>query len=447
MIRRFHMVFAQQVKHSLLEIISEMASHPQDFSNCPDKDFSRNRKLDFSSLLQLIVSMQTGTVKDELLKFFSYAMDTASNSAFFQQRAKLSEDALPFLFHSFNRLYPYAFYKDKYQLLAADGSSFTFTRNPLDTDSYFAPDGKTTKGYNQVHLIPLFDLLSKRYTDCVVQPIRKKNEFRALCSLIDRHSTISGGIPIFIADRGFHSLNVFAHAIEHHSYFMIRATDVKIKNLLGTDRPDQDSFDVLIDRILTRSHSKKKRLNPELAAQYKFICKEVAFDYINKENQTEYPITLRILRFKVSEDGYENIITNLPPEEFPVDEIKDLYHLRWGIETSFRELKHIIGALNFHSKQRKFIEMEVWARLLLYNFCSIITGHVVIHRKGRKHRLQVNYSVAYKACHYFLRLPNGESPPDIEGLIGKNTLPIRPDRNYARQHRFRVPVSFTYRFA
>lgn len=442
------MSFAEQVKNSLLDIISEMSAHPQDFSKHPNTDFSRNRKLGFSTLLHLMISMEAGTVKDELLKFFSYDKDTVSNSAFFQQRAKLADHTLPYLFHTFNNLYPYTLYKDKYQLLAADGSSFTFTRNPLDPDSYFAPDGKTTNGYNQIHVIPLFDLLSKRYTDCVVQPIRKKNEFKALCTLIDRHPTVPDTIPIFIADRGFHSLNVFAHAAEHNSYFMIRATDIKMQRLLGIDLPaDQDSFDIQIKRILTRSNSKKKRLHPELADQYKFICREVAFDYIDSENQTEYPIDLRVLRFKILEDGYENIITNLPPEEFPVDEIKQLYHLRWGIETSFRELKHVIGAENFHSKNREYIEMEVWARLLLYNFCSIITGHVVIHRRGKKHPLQVNYSVAYKACHYFLRLHNGESPPDIEGLIEKNTLPIRPDRKYARQHRFRVPVSFTYRFS
>ena len=442
------MSFAEQVKNSLLEIISEMSAHPQDFSKHPKTDFSRNRKLVFPTLLHLIISMEAGTVKDELLKFFSYDKDTVSNSAFFQQRAKLADHTLPYLFHTFNNLYPYTLYKGKYQLLAADGSSFTFTRNPRDPDSYFAPDGKTTNGYNQIHVIPLFDLLSKRYTDCVVQPIRKKNEFRALCTLIDRHPTVPDIIPIFIADRGFHSLNVFAHAIEHHSYFMIRATDIKMQRLLGIDLPaDQSSFDIQVRRILTRSNSKKKRLHPELADQYKFICREVAFDYIDPEKQPEYPIDLRVLRFKISEDGYENIITNLPPEEFPVDKIKQLYHLRWGIETSFRELKHVIGAGNFHSKNREYIEMEVWARLLLYNFCSIITGHVVIHRRGKKHQLQVNYSVAYKACHYFLRLHNGESPPDIEGLIEKNTLPIRPDRKYARQHRFRVPVSFTYRFS
>lgn len=440
------MSFPEQVKSSLLGIISQMADHPEDYSKHPGTDFSRKRKLDFSTFLHLFISMEAGTIKNELLKYFSYN-SSVSHSAFFQQRAKLSDKALPYLFHSFNDLYSCPLYKDKYQLLAADGSSFTFTKNPLDPDAYFAPDGKTTNGYNQIHVIPLFDLISRRYTDCVVQPIRKKNEFKALCSLIDNHRIADGSTPIFIADRGFHSLNVFAHAIEHNAYFLIRATDIKTRRLLASDAPDKmDCFDISINRILTRSNSKKKREHPELESRYKFICQDVAFDYIAPGVQNEYPISLRVLRFKVSNTGYENIITNLPAQEFPMEEIKELYNRRWGIETSFRELKHVIGALNFHSKKREFIEMEIWARLLLYNFCSIITGHVVIKRKGRRHLLQVNYSVAYKACHYFLRIHNGESPPDIEGLIAKNTLPIRPDRKYARQHRFRVPVSFTYRF-
>ena len=57
------MSFAQQTKHRLFEIISEMASHPGDFSNHPETDLSRNRKLDFHKLLQLIVSMEGGLCK------------------------------------------------------------------------------------------------------------------------------------------------------------------------------------------------------------------------------------------------------------------------------------------------------------------------------------------------------------------------------------------------
>ena len=126
--------------------------------------------------------------------------------------------------------------------------------------------------------------------------------------------------------------------------------------------------------------------------------------------------------------------------------IKYLYHLRWGVETSFRTLKYDLGTTHFHSKKRSYIQMEIFAKLTLYNFCSIIAGHAVISEGSKKHTYQVNFSVASKACHYFLALHGNESPPDIDSLIRKNILPIRPNRNYARQRRFRPPVSFNYRF-
>lgn len=439
------MTFANQVKQTLLQDISVIAKTPELFSKCPGKDFSRNRKISFQSLIQFFLSMESSSIRHELLKYFSYDSNTISNSAFYQQRNKLLPETFSTLLRHFNSHYTFSLYKEKYQLLACDGSSFTFTRNPKDPDSYFAPDGKTTNGYNQVHAVALFDLLSKRYCDTVVQPIRKKNEFQALTQMIDRCGT-ANTVPVFIADRGFASFNVFAHAIQHGSYFLIRAKDVNVHRLLGTDFPDTENFDIQVNRILTRSNSRKKRLHPELEDQYRFICSSVTFDYLDSDSRKEYSLSLRVLRFKISDDGYENIITNLPVEDFSVEEIKRLYRLRWGIETSFRELKHTLGSKNFHSKKREYIELEIWARLILYNFCSVITKHVVLQQKSGKHTYQVNYTIAYQACHYFLRLHNGEVPPDIESLIRQNILPVRPDRTYARQHRFRVPVSFNYRF-
>lgn len=439
------MTFANQVKQTLLQDISVIAKTPELFSKCPGKDFSRNRKISFQSLIQFFLSMESSSIRHELLKYFSYDSNTISNSAFYQQRNKLLPETFSTLLRHFNSHYTFSLYKEKYQLLACDGSSFTFTRNPKDPDSYFAPDGKTTNGYNQVHAVALFDLLSKRYCDTVVQPIRKKNEFQALTQMIDRCGT-ANTVPVFIADRGFASFNVFAHAIQHGSYFLIRAKDVNVHRLLGTDFPDTENFDIQVNRILTRSNSRKKRLHPELEDQYRFICSSVTFDYLDSNSRKEYSLSLRVLRFKISGDGYENIITNLPVEDFSVEEIKRLYRLRWGIETSFRELKHTLGSKNFHSKKREYIELEIWARLILYNFCSVITKHVVLQQKSGKHTYQVNYTIAYQACHYFLRLHNGEVPPDIESLIRQNILPVRPDRTYARQHRFRVPVSFNYRF-
>ena len=137
------MDFGTHVKTTLLSIISDMSSHASDFSDCPGKHFLRHRKLDFSSLIHLMLSMEAGTVRSELLKYFSFSPDTVSNAAFFQQRSKLSDNTLPFLFHMFNSCFSYKLYRNKYQLLAVDGSSFTFTRNPDDKESYFCPNNKS----------------------------------------------------------------------------------------------------------------------------------------------------------------------------------------------------------------------------------------------------------------------------------------------------------------
>lgn len=439
------MTYPEQVKSLLWSDINEMSKYPDRYAKNPEVDFSRKRKISFENLMHFLISMESGTVAHELLKFFNYDIEhTPSNSAFYQQRQKLSSSAFTHLLFQFNTHFPFAKYKEKYQLVSCDGAAFNIARDPNNPDTFYPPNGKSTKGFNMLHVIPLFDLLNKRYLDCVIHPGRKNNEFRAICELVDRYSYDEN--PIFIADRGFSSYNFFAHAMEKGIYFLVRAKDVNIKRLLKLEvLPGH--MDTSAEIILTRTQSKKPRKFHELNEQYRYISNEVPFDYIEHGSGDEYPLSLRIVRFETAEDVFQNIITNLPADEFPDEEIKLLYRMRWGIETSFRDLKHTIGAMNFHSKKVEYIEQEIGARLILFNFCAIITAHVIIRQSDTKHIYQVNFAMAIKICHYFIRLREGKPPPDIEGLIGSHILPIRPGRAYPRQHRFQLPASFCYRFS
>ena len=92
-----------------------------------------------------------------------------------------------------------------------------------------------------------------------------------------------------------------------------------------------------------------------------------------------------IVRFKLSDSTYETVITNLDEESFPPEELKHLYGMRWGIETSFRELKYTVGLLHFHAKKVENITQEIFARVILYNFTELITSHVVIQKPNRKY--------------------------------------------------------------
>lgn len=434
------MIFAEHVKNNLLSLIQEMAAVPWFFSKNPSADFSRNRKLDFASTIQLILSMESGTLKKELLDYFQFSVDTPSASAFSQQRSKLLLETFQFLFYEFNSLFPFQKNYHGYQLLACDGSDLNIARNPKDTDTYFQ-SLPTDKGFNQLHLNALYDLCEKRYTDVVIQPARKENESLAMTQMIDRCTGQKK--TIFIADRGYETYNIFAHIQEKEMYYLIRVKDGGGGSMTGSfELPDEEEFDHAMQLILTRKQTKEVKANPK---QYKFLPKASPFDYLDLQDRKFYTLNFRVVRFAISEDSYECIITNLPKEEFPAEEIKKIYAMRWGIETSFRELKYAIGLSCFHSKKVEYIMQEIYARLILYNYCEIITMNVVIHQRDTKHVYQMNYTIAIHICRYFLR--NDISPPDIEKLIQKNLLPVRPGRSDPRKVKPKSAVSFLYRIA
>lgn len=176
--------------------------------------------------------------------------------------------------------------------------------------------------------------------------------------------------------------------------------------------------------------------------------KKTPFDYLDLHTNKFYEMKMRVVRFPISKDTYECVITNLPQELFEVDEIKKLYARRWGIETSFRELKYAIGLTCFHSKKTEYIIQEIWSRMTLYNFCEIITANVVVETKDTcKHEYQLNYTRAIHICHYFLSLKKEKAPPDIEYLIGHELLPVRTGRSDPRKVKPQSMISFLYRTA
>ena len=119
--------------------------------------------------------------------------------------------------------------------------------------------------------------------------------------------------------------------------------------------------------------------------------------------------------------------------------------MRWGIETSFRELKYTLALLHLHAKKVDFVYQEIFAKLTMYNFCELITQSVVILQGQRKHNYKVNFSDAVHICFEFFR--GKVHPPNVEALLKKYISPIRPGRRDTRKQTQKSAVSFTYRVA
>lgn len=429
----------KQIKKILMAEIKKIADNPQDYCINPGRDFSRKRKLPMNKILAGIIGMESGSLINELLDLFDASADAPTSSAFVQQRNKIKPEAFKSIFDGFSCKLMADFNED-IPILAVDGSDVQIPTNPEDLNSFYSgKDGR--KPYNLLHINAMYNINHSIYSDVIIQKSKEANEHKALQEMVDRSE-----IPkaLVIADRGYESFNSMAHIQEKGWFFLIRVKDGinGIKN--GLDLPETDCFDT---DIYLKTNEVKELFKDK--NHYRSVSSTQPFDYLPLKNKKAEPVKFyelhfRIVRFPISEDSYETIVTNLDREKFPPDELKKLYASRWGIETSFRDLKYTIGMLDFHSKKVMCIQQEIYAHMIMYNFAETITSHVVIEKKQRKHTYKANFSVAAHMCRLFY---NGKTTsPDLETIIARNLIPIRPDRHRKRNLNVKIH-GFLYRVA
>ena len=62
--------FIENLRSSLQELISELSENPTLFLRNPEKDFSRNRKIDFKTFIGITMNSGGCTMSKELLDYF-----------------------------------------------------------------------------------------------------------------------------------------------------------------------------------------------------------------------------------------------------------------------------------------------------------------------------------------------------------------------------------------
>ena len=177
--------YPKHIKSTLHSVMRDMAKHPEDFCYCPEKDFTRKRKLPFEKVLTLLVKMGGHSLRDEMLDCLDFKEKSPSVSALVQQRSKILPEALEYLFHKFTDCCHRPKLYKGYRLLAVDGSDLQFTPDPNDPLCYF-PGVNGQKPYSFLHLNALYDLNSNLYLDAVIQKRRAANENAALVNMVER---------------------------------------------------------------------------------------------------------------------------------------------------------------------------------------------------------------------------------------------------------------------
>ena len=428
-------------------LINRLEQSKEKFSIHPEKDFSRNRKISFGFIVRSILSFGGSTLTNELLRMGKYSPDSPSPSAFIQQRSKISHTAFTKLFHMGNLAFDQDLRYKGYRLMAVDGSHVQVPNNPDDPDSYVKCT-ENERPHNEFHLNAMMDILQGIYTDAVIQKYRTQNEDRALIEMSERSQNADS---IAICDRGYESYNNMAHLqICGWKYIMRIKEPGRYGIASGLQLPDCDEYDLPIHLSLTRRKNRETKELLKDRNRYRYIPGSVGFDYLPSKNKHGDPVCFftldfRVVRIQTGDGLYELLVTNLPASDFPTEELRKLYALRWGIETSFRDLKYIVGMLKFHSRKSDFVTQEIYANLIMYNLTQIIAGCVQVPSKKRKYEYKVRFSATVNIARSLLL--KDVSPPDAETLLRRMITPVRPNRSYSRKPRTKARIQFVYRIS
>ena len=399
----------------------------------PVSDFTRKRKLPAETLIHFIIQMQSKSLNSELCEYFTDLSFLPTSSALCQQRDKLDISAFQRVLHLFvNAFDDYKTWKG-YHILACDGSDVNIAYDEMDEETKRQNGNK--KPFSQFHINGLYDCINHVFWDTSIDTASKTRECAALMEMITKHDYPSNSI--ITADRGYEKYNLMACCIENNQKFLIRTKDINVYSsiLANLNLPDEE-FDLDITKTLTRRQTNETKYNKK-----KYTCLPYSSDFDYFDSEGFYEMNLRVVRFKITDDTYECLVTNLTRDEFDLNELKKMYHMRWDIETAFKVLKYIIGMMSFHSKKRNFIQQEIYSAILLHCLTNIITERIQIEQSDRrKHNYKVNLSTAVTNMRLWLRKVIGTD--ELVKRIKKYLAPVRPDRKYQRNMKPKSVVPF-----
>lgn len=394
-----------------------------------EKDFSRNRKLTPKDLILYTLNNRGKTTKMELYDFIQeYNIDEVSTPALLKQREKLNEN----IFKELNQEALVRFYKEfpqevktykGYVLGAIDGSDCEVPNTKETRERYKSINSNNDDRVARIKLSNCYDVINGYVLDTEIAEY-KHWELDLAMKHIESTNYIKKYFPIiYVMDRGYFSLATMYHFINNGTQFIIRLNKSYLK-------PEQNSMET-DDEIVEIKYQYDRIRN------YKDKDEEF-YNYYENGNT----ISLRFVNIELPTGEIETIITNINKEDLSSEDISKMYQLRWGIETSYHELKESMQVTNISSSKDTIIKQEIYSQMTMYNIVRSISNdlNTQINQEEFKHPMKVNFNMAVGFVKRFLikilieddMIKRQELSNILFNNILKNLVPIRKGRKYPR---------------
>ena len=310
-------------------------------SKMRQQDFSRKRKFSFADTVFVVLNKTGQGVKAAIGAY----RDTVnmqeleySQQAFSKGRMRIKWEAFQdlhrFSVENFYEMFPVKTYRG-FRVSAIDGSKLDLPYH-ADTVKEF---GVQNHSGNQAQALGscLCDVLNGVVLDGILDRFDASER-----QLAERHLSYLDSIKtekeLILFDRGYFSSALMDLMNKKGFYFVMRASDTHVSSI------------------------RKKSKGKDCIIEHTF-------------SETKLTLRLRFLEIELpGSDSCEYLITNIFDSSFTKEDFIKLYHMRWGIETKYNDLKNKLKIEDFSGTTPLAIRQDFYATLMLLNMVAMLTA-------------------------------------------------------------------------
>ena len=366
-------------------------------------------KMSFKNIILFMINFVKKTLQLELDDFSKIAsMPNITKQAFSQARQKVSPKAFIHMLNQVNRWYyketPFKKYRE-YRLIAIDGTVLEIN-DTEELRNEFGYIENQNKKVARARASALYDVENDMIISSKLTHYRC-GEREIAENLIDEMINLGSYNDLILFDRGYPSKDFITFIESRRLKYLMRVSSGFLKVVINAPNQDQ---------IIEAKHKDKV-------------------------------LKIRVIKFELESGIIETLVTNLFDETISVEDFKELYFKRWGIEVKYNEIKNKLQVENFTGKTVIAIEQDFYATMYLTNMVALAKkdANEVIQEDSKNKNLKFEYKVNTNVLigklkdtlitMLIIKNPWKRSKvlKSIQSEIEKNIIPIRPGRKFVRK--------------
>lgn len=414
-------------------------------------DFTRERKITLKDIFLQMFFNKGKSQKNEIYDFYGEVNKdmSVSATAFANARMKFNPKALLLIMQDLikeeystkNNLITL----NDYYIMAVDGSDFVFPSTLKNREKYGEARGdKYGNAKVMSSISTYFDCINKIFLDVSINNY-KFSERKSATKHLEKAKEIlpKNAKTLTIFDRGYVSIRLIDQMVDNNQKFLMRLPKgvfTKERELLEEGSQDK-VIKVKYDRLRTNQYRKDNKF------RYKLLNTVYELRFVNIEIINE--------KGKISKITF---VTNLTEDEFDINAIEELYHIRWKIETSYRSLKSQMNVEDFSGYRDILVRQDIYASVFVYNTVSLTIAEQEEISKSPEDRykydMKTNRNFATGVLKtdllkifilYHNKKESKRARKRFEKNIVKYSCPVRKGRSYERSKKGINKSKLSYR--